>query len=81
MKYFKGYKMAHEVKIWELGTDNSEKVYLVKYYSSSRCWYLNQLIKGKQFFKRWERCSAKYARTLIGETITEGYYIDKRSSK
>jgi len=43
---------------------NKTKVYWVKRYSNGH-YYLNQSVMGKQFYRRWIRTSAAYAKSLL----------------
>ncbi len=51
------------IKVISIKTENKVKNYLVKRYSNGT-YYMNQVIKGKQFYKRWVQTTKDYAMGL-----------------
>jgi len=64
----------HLIKVKFIPTENPAKVYLVKRYSNGT-YFINTLIKGKQFYRQWTRVKRHYANYL-----EEDFYRRKKES-
>ncbi len=56
--------MKKNIVIEHYATDNKDKINVVKRYSNGT-YYTNQIILGKQFYRKWQQISLKSINQLI----------------